>query len=163
MPNVSETATSLLEKRKPKESLKLRKMRERMNPPPKLIPNEPAATYREAAERLRDKSWNQSQQHKDKVKFTDYSCASPQLTEFCRKLVRKAGKMSIPLDVVSASYDVAVIVHSRRLQYLSPKEWEIIAHLGAETSRTYGLKVHWGGLGLPSIWMGEAALRDSSG
>lgn len=155
MPNVRETVLNVQERQKPSKSLEVRKMRDWMNPPPKIIPREPAATYREAVVRLRDKPWLQSRQHKDKVKFTDYSTASPELADFCGKLIRRLAKMHCPLECVSASYDVAFIQHSRRGADLSPKEWELIAHYGAEICRQYGLKVRWGGLGVPTVWMSD--------
>ena len=106
--------------------------------------------------RLRDKSWLQSQQHKDKIKFTDLTIASDELATFIRKIIRKLAKMQIPLECVSASYDVAFIQHSRRGAELAPKEWEIIVHMGEEIARQCGLPVRWGGPAMPRVWMGNA-------
>lgn len=111
--------------------------------------------------RLRDKSWLQSQHHKDKVKFTDLETASDKLTVFVKALLRKAAKMQIPLECVSASYDIAIIQHSRRRALLDPKEWEVIAHLGEELSTQRSLRVRWGGALMPSVWMGDGKLPGS--
>lgn len=111
--------------------------------------------------RLRDKSWLQSQHHKDKLKFTDLSTASPKLAVFIKMLLRRMAKMGIPLECQSASYDVAFIFHSRRRADLSPREWEVIAHLGREISTQYGLRVDWGGARMPTVWMGEGKLPES--
>ena len=56
---------------------------------------------------------------------------------------------------VSASYDVAFIVHARRRRELTFREWEVIAHLGEELSSQYHLRVHWGGPRMASCWMSE--------
>lgn len=157
MPKLSESVLNALqETKKAESSLFLTKMRERMNPLPPTISEKPPATYREAVVRLRDKSWLQSQRHKDKLKFTDYSVASEQLATFCQKLIRRLAKMQVPLECVSASYDVAFIQHSRRGIDLSPKEWEVIVHLGEEICTQCGLKVRWGGPSMPRVWMGES-------
>lgn len=110
--------------------------------------------------RLRDKGFLQSQVHKDKVKFTDLTTAAPKLADFVRKLQRRLARMQIPLDIVSASYDVAIVQHSRRRAQLHPKEWEVIAHLGEEISRQYGLRIRWGGPQMPSVWMGDGKLPE---
>lgn len=159
MKSVSENVLSELERRKPNaltSDLTTTKIRERMNPLPSQQPKSPVQTYREAVSRLRDKSWLQSQQHKDKIKFTDLTTASDELAVFVRKLIRKLAKMQIPLECVSASYDVAFIQHSRRGAELAPKEWEIIVHMGEEITRQCGLSVRWGGPAMPRVWMGNA-------
>lgn len=159
MKSVSESVLTELERRKPNaltSDLTTTRMRERMTPLKPSLPKEPPATYREAVTRLRDKSWLQSQQHKDKVKFTDLSTASEDLAVFVRKLIRRLAKMQVPLECVSASYDVAFIQHSRRGADLAPKEWEIIVHLGEEICTQCGLKVRWGGPSMPRVWMGNA-------
>lgn len=112
--------------------------------------------------RLRDKSWLQSQQHKDKVKFTDLSLAGLELATFIKKLQRRLARMQVPLECVSATYDVAIIQHSRRHDSLDPKEWEVIAHLGQEICVQYGMKgVRWGGPSMPRIWMGNGRLPEA--
>lgn len=104
--------------------------------------------------RLRDKSWLQSQHHKDKIKFTDLSTASQELAAFVKKFIRRMAKMGVPIECHSASYEVAFLSHSRRRNDLSVKEWEILGHIGAEVSKQNGLGVRWGGPEMPSCWMG---------
>lgn len=110
--------------------------------------------------RLRDVKWVRSRAHRDKVRFADLSAASEKLAAFVRKLLRKAAKMGIPLECQGASYDVAYIAHSRRRAALDAKEWEIIEHLGNELSTQYGLRVRWGGMLMPTVWMGDGKLPD---
>lgn len=102
---------------------------------------------------LVDRRWLRERQHKDKLAFTDYSFCDPQLADFVGKLLRRAAKMGIPLECVSASYEVAFVVHSRRGRELHPLEWEVIAHIGREISKQYRLGASWGGLMMPAVWM----------
>lgn len=96
------------------------------------------------------------------MKFTDLSTASDELAVFVRKLIRRLAKMQIPLECISASYDVAFIQHSRRGAELGPKEWEIIVHLGDEICTQCGLEVRWGGPKMPRVWMGNARANPPS-
>ena len=78
------------------------------------------------------------------------------LAVFVLKLLRRAAKVGIPLACVSASYDVAFIVHARRRRELCEREWEVLAHMGETLSSQYHLRVHWGGPRMASCWMSEA-------
>lgn len=152
--SLSDDALSQNAKRLTKRQLSLNlqtKMEQRRNPP--MPTPVPVTSFQSAVRSLVDRRWLREGQHRDKVRFTDYSFADPQLADFCGKLLRKAAKMGIPLECLSASYDVAFIAHSRRGRELHKLEWEVIAHLGREINQQYRLGTSWGGPMMPSCWM----------
>lgn len=129
-------------------------MRQRRNPP--RPQRTEVTTYQSAVRGLTDWKYLRSRDWRDdKGMETDLSFANPKLATWVGKLLRRAAKMGIPLACVSASYDVAFIVHARRRRELTFREWEVIAHLGEELSSQYHLRVHWGGPRMASCWMSE--------
>lgn len=115
----------------------------------------PPRTFKEAVAGLVDRPFLKSGRLRNLTAFEPdrLSCVEDDLLNFVGRLRRKAAKMGIPLYAESGSYEVVFISHARRRRDLFPIEWEVIAHLGGEIARQYGLPVAWGGPEMPSCWM----------
>lgn len=111
---------------------------------------------------LRDPEWLRSFDHKQLVAEQPIEGASAAAVDFIGRLCRRGAKLGIPLVCDSATGDVVFIVHGRRGRDLHALEWEVIAHLGGELVEQYRLGFRWGGLMMPSCWMGEAAQGPSA-
>lgn len=104
---------------------------------------------------LIDRPFVRSIAFKDLTRFEPdrLSAVDDDLLSFAGRLRRRAVKAGIPLFAESGSGQVLFISHARRRRDLFPMEWEVIAHLGLEIIKQYGLPISYGGPSMPSVWM----------
>lgn len=130
-----------------------------------------APNYIEALRGLVNRPFLASQKQQEQQWRADRNGANPGILQFERRFVRKAADMGVPVfahcvvrsreeqakrkaDGFSNAapgqsphqYGLAVdLVHSVRAWQLTPKEWQVMGHIGRQVAKSCGLKLIWGG------------------
>lgn len=127
----------------------------------KTPPKKPdSGSYQAAVRGLIDRKYLKSRDQRSHWQNLDLGYAHPELADFLGRLRRRCARMGIPIRVEggATSFDVAYVVHGCLGRQLTPKQWEVLAHLGREISRQYRLHVEWGGQAMPSTWLHHTQL-----
>lgn len=135
------------------------------------IPTLGASAYADEMQGLVNRAFCFTEKYGEQQGRADRSVADPRIIEFERKFIKTAFKLGIPLfphSIVRGSaeqnelfrqgrskakagesphnFGCAVdIIHGTKAWQLTRKQWAILGHLGAETARSTGIKVKWGG------------------
>jgi len=137
-------------------------------PPPRPVPD---TGYSQALAGMVDKLYLKSSKYGDQQRRADQQAAHPEIVEFSRLLVKRMGALGVPMFPQCVWRDrkaqeiafklgnskaqwpdsphnrgcAADLMHSRHLWNLSPRQWQLIGHVGKELAVANGLKLVWGG------------------
>jgi len=137
-------------------------------PPPRPVPD---TGYSQALAGMVDKLYLKSSKFVDQQMRADIKGAHPAIVDFSRLLVRRMAALGVPMyphcvwrdrEAQERAYRLghskapwgesphnfgcAVdIIHSRHLWDLSPRQWQIVGHVGNELADAMGLLLDWGG------------------
>lgn len=137
-------------------------------PPPAPVPD---TGYSQALAGMVDKLFIKSTTFGDQQRRADYRGSHPIIYEFGALLVLRMQRLGVPMYVHCLWRDKEAqetafklghskvqwpdsphnrgcavdIIHSRHLWDLSPRQWQIIGHVGKEVAAAKGFKLVWGG------------------
>jgi hypothetical protein len=137
---------------------------------PTLFPldvSKPGPGFDDALAAMRDPAYLRSRNWQEKQWVADREGVHPHLLEFERLLVKRMGRLGVPMHcvlAVSMAGDEALgdspylvgcavaVVHAVRAWNLSSKQWALVGHVGEELAKQRGLHVLWGGQADPARW-----------
>jgi hypothetical protein len=142
----------------------------RVFPPAPVCPV-PDTGYSQALLGMVDRLYLKSAKYGDQQRRVDFDLAHPVVAEFSHLFVRRMASLGVPMfphcvfrskeEQETAfklghskarygdsphNFGCAVdIIHSRHLWDLSPRQWQLIGHVGKELAAAKGFKLVWGG------------------